>query len=89
MMENSNKPSNTTVPPCVYPLWRFPQICCNPFPLLLQTLQPAFTLSASVSYDVRTQAMNLIKSLPLEYLVANVYPHLYALQTLSEKVGTV
>ena len=33
--------------------------------------------------------MNLIKSLPLEYLVANFYPHLYGLHTLSEKVGTV
>ena len=30
--------------------------------------------------------MNLIKSLPLEYLVANFYPHLYGLHTLSEKV---
>jgi len=51
--------------------------------------QPAFTLNSAVSYDARTQAMNLIKTLPLEYLMAYVYPHLYALHLLTEKVCVV
>jgi len=51
--------------------------------------QPAFTLNSAVSYDARTQAMNLIKTLPLEYLMAYVYPHLYALHLLTEKVRVV
>ena len=51
--------------------------------------QPAFTLNSAVSYDARTQAMNLIKTLPLEYLMAYVYPHLYALHLLTEKVPVV
>jgi len=33
--------------------------------------------------------MNLIKTLPLEYLMAYVYPHLYALHLLTEKVRVV
>ena len=49
-------------------------------------LQAAFTLSMKVSYDRRTQAMNLIKALPLDYLMCLVYPRLYAVHLLSEKV---
>jgi len=57
-------------------------------PLFVTSLlkHPAFTLNSAVSYDARTQAMNLIKTLPLEYLMAYVYPHLYALHLLTEKV---
>ncbi|XP_064387627.1 protein transport protein Sec24A-like isoform X2 [Halichondria panicea] len=45
----------------------------------------AFTLSQKSSYDSRTQAMNLIKTLPLDYLSCTIYPRLYALHTLSEQ----
>ena len=49
--------------------------------------QPAFSLNSKVSFDGRTQAMNLIKSLPLDYLMCLVYPRLYALHMLTEKVS--
>ena len=36
--------------------------------------------------DERAQAVNLVLTLPLDYLMANIYPRLYALHALSEKV---
>ena len=50
------------------------------------SLQPAFTLNAGIRIDPSVQAMNLILTLPLNYLLVNIYPRLYALHTLSDKV---
>ena len=49
-------------------------------------LQPAFTLTTKVTFDARTQAMNFIKTLPLDYLMCRIYPRLFALHLLTEKV---
>ena len=54
------------------------------FALLLQS---AFSLNQKVSFDVRAQAMNTIKSRPLSYLIPNFYPNLHALHMLTERVS--
>ncbi|CAI8053137.1 Protein transport protein Sec24B [Geodia barretti] len=56
-------------------------------PLFVLSLlkNPAFTLSSRISYDVRAQTMNLIKSTPLSYLMPTIYPSLYALHSLTEQ----
>lgn len=48
--------------------------------------QAAFTLSSKVSYDRRTQAMNHIKCMPLDYYMCTLYPRLYAVHLLTENV---
>ena len=51
------------------------------------SLQPAFSLNSKIAYDYRTHAMNLIKSMPLDYLMCRIYPRLYALHMLTENVS--
>lgn len=60
-----------------HPLYYFLYVC---------VLQFAFSLSQKISYDRRTQAMNLIKCTPLDYLLCILYPRLYAVHMLTEKV---
>ncbi len=50
-------------------------------------LQPAFTLSTKVMYDRRVQMMNLIKCTPVDYLMRLLYPRLYAVHMLTERVS--
>lgn len=57
--------------------------------LFVWLLQPAFTLTTKVTFDARAQAMNLIKTLPLDYLMCRIYPRLYALHLLTEKVWNI
>lgn len=56
-------------------------------PLFMLSLlkHPAFSLNSKISYDVRTHAMNLIKTLPLDYLMAYIHPRMYAVHLLTEK----
>jgi protein transport protein SEC24 len=57
------------------------------FPLFTLALMkhPAFSLDARTTVDARADAMNTIKTLPLDALLVHIYPHLYCLNSLTEE----
>ena len=71
------------IPPIITALKTLPSLFWVIYGALLQI---AFTLSSKVSYDRRSQLMNQIKCLPLDYLMLMVYPRLYAVHMLTENV---
>ena len=56
---------------------------CTSFILFLQQ---AFSLSPKVTLDHRTHIMNLIKTIPLDLVITYIYPKLYGVHNLTEKV---
>ena len=57
-------------------------------PLLVLALMKSVAFRfGSVKLDERVYAMNLMKTMPLKYLLLTIYPHLYAIHNLDDKVG--
>ena len=42
----------------------------------------------NIKLDERVYSMNLMKTMPLKYLLLTIYPHLYAIHNLDDKVGS-
>lgn len=63
-----------------------PIVCVTMSILIVSFLQPAFSLSPKVSLDYRTHIMNLIKTIPLDLIITYIYPKLYSVHNLTDKV---
>ena len=66
-----------------------PILFCNLIVLTSFTHQMAFRVGSSTKLDDRVYAMEQCKNLPLCYLMLMLYPNMYPLHSVDEKVSVL